>query len=93
MSKTLPTVMETLVHERDQYMSYTLLKGASESRTVVAVVGRMHLEGMKNNWKQPVNIEDLQTIPPPKPIVLAIKIFTYVGVVVAGVAIISSFCL
>lgn len=39
-----------------RYMSYTLLKGASESRTVVAVVGRMHLEGMKNNWKQPVNV-------------------------------------
>jgi pheromone shutdown protein TraB len=39
-----------------RYMSYTLLKVASESRTVVAVVGRGHLEGIKNNWKQPVNV-------------------------------------
>jgi len=26
------------------------------SRTVVAVVGKGHLEGIKNNWKQPVNV-------------------------------------
>jgi pheromone shutdown protein TraB len=39
-----------------RYMSYTLLKVASESRTVVAVVGRGHLEGIKNNWKKPVKV-------------------------------------
>ncbi|XP_073226078.1 uncharacterized protein [Cicer arietinum] len=54
MSEKLPTVMETIVHERDQYMCYQLLKVASESRTVVAVVGRGHLQGMQKNWKQPI---------------------------------------
>lgn len=37
-----------------RYMSSTLLKVASESRSVVAVVGKGHLQGMKKNWKQPV---------------------------------------
>ncbi|KAL2328329.1 hypothetical protein Fmac_021756 [Flemingia macrophylla] len=89
MSKEFPTLMETLVHERDQYMSSTLLKVASENSSVVAVVGKGHLQGIKKHWKQPVVMKDLMTVPSPKPAVSAIRIFTSVGVAVAGVAIIS----
>ncbi|KAK7257523.1 hypothetical protein RIF29_31555 [Crotalaria pallida] len=89
MSKEFPTLMETLVHERDQYMSSTLLKVASENRLVVAVVGKGHLQGIKKNWKQPIVMKDLMTVPSPKPAMSALKIFTSVGVVVAGVTIIS----
>ncbi|RYR21772.1 hypothetical protein Ahy_B03g067091 isoform A [Arachis hypogaea] len=89
MSKQFPTLMETLVHERDQYMSSTLLKVASENRSVVAVVGKGHLQGIKKHWKQPVMMRDLMTVPSPKPAMSAIKILTSVGVAVAGVAIIS----
>ncbi|KAK6141164.1 hypothetical protein DH2020_025082 [Rehmannia glutinosa] len=55
MSKQFPTLMETLVHERDQYMSAKLLKIASEHNSVVAVVGKGHLPGIQKNWKQPVD--------------------------------------
>ncbi|KAK2379908.1 TraB family protein [Trifolium repens] len=89
MSKEYPTLMETLVHERDQYMSSTLLKVASETRSVVAVVGKGHLQGIKKNWKQPVLMNDLLTVPSPKPGISAMRVFTSVGVGVAGVAIIS----
>ncbi|KAE9616820.1 hypothetical protein Lal_00034408 [Lupinus albus] len=89
MSKEFPTLMETLVHERDQYMSSTLLKVASENSLVVAVVGKGHLQGIKKHWKQPIVMKDLMTVPSPKPAFSAIKIFTSVGVAVAGVAIIS----
>ncbi|TKY66952.1 TraB domain-containing protein [Spatholobus suberectus] len=89
MSKEFPTLMETLVHERDQYMSSTLLKVASENSSVVAVVGKGHLQGIKRHWKQPVVMKDLMTVPSPKPAISAIRIFTSVGVAVAGVAIIS----
>lgn len=89
MSKAFPTLMETLVHERDQYMSSTLLKVATEHSSVVAVVGKGHLQGIKNNWKQPVPVHDLMTIPFPKPAFSALKIITSLGVAVAGVAIIS----
>ncbi|XP_028785645.1 traB domain-containing protein-like [Neltuma alba] len=89
MSKAFPTLMETLVHERDQYMSSTLLKVASESSSVVAVVGKGHLPGIKKHWKEPIMVRDLLTIPSAKPATSAVTIITSVGVAVAGVAIIS----
>ncbi|KAJ6908502.1 hypothetical protein NC651_018797 [Populus alba x Populus x berolinensis] len=56
MSKQFPTLMDTLVHERDQYMSSTLLRIAKEHTSVVAVVGKGHLQGIKKHWGQPVEI-------------------------------------
>ncbi|KAF3976719.1 hypothetical protein CMV_000118 [Castanea mollissima] len=88
MSKEFPTLMETLVHERDRYMSSTLLKIASEHSSVVAVVGKGHLQGIKKHWMQPVVVKDLLGIPSPKP-AAAVKILKSLGVAVAGVAIIS----
>ncbi|KAJ4730001.1 TraB domain-containing protein [Melia azedarach] len=89
MSKEFPTLMETLVHERDQYMSSTLLRVATEHSSVVAVVGKGHLQGIKKHWKQPVSVNDLMAMPSPKPVMSAAKILTSFGVAVAGVAIIS----
>lgn len=88
MSKEFPTLMETLVHERDRYMSSTLLKIASEHNSVVAVVGKGHLQGIKKHWMQPVVVKDLMGIPSPKP-AAAVKILKSLGVAVAGVAIVS----
>ncbi|KAA0042435.1 traB domain-containing protein [Cucumis melo var. makuwa] len=88
MSKEYPTLMDTLVHERDQYMSTTLLGVAKEHQSVVAVVGKGHLSGIKKNWQQPVTLEDLLEMPPQKRVPV-LKIFTSIGVAVAGVAIIS----
>ncbi|KAH7533033.1 hypothetical protein FEM48_Zijuj04G0086600 [Ziziphus jujuba var. spinosa] len=88
MSKEFPTLMETLVHERDQYMSSTLLRIASEHGSVVAVVGKGHLQGIRKHWKQPVEVKDLMEIPL-KPAFSAAKILKSTGIVVAGAAIIS----
>ncbi|XP_015572706.2 traB domain-containing protein isoform X2 [Ricinus communis] len=88
MSKEFPTLMETLVHERDQYMSSTLLKVASEHTSVVAVVGKGHLQGIKRHWRQPVPVKDLLDMPSQKPAISALKVLTSLGVAVSGVAII-----
>ncbi|KAJ4977134.1 hypothetical protein NE237_002240 [Protea cynaroides] len=88
MSKAFPTLMETLVQERDLYMSSTLLKVASEHASVVAVVGKGHLQGIKKHWKQPVDVNELLEIPARK-IASTMKILKSLGVVVAGTAIIS----
>ncbi|XP_058733194.1 uncharacterized protein LOC131604795 [Vicia villosa] len=90
MNEKLPTVVETIVHERDKYMSYTLLKVASDKRSVVAVVGLGHLEGIKKYWKQPIKIQDLITVPPPKPAIPRMIIFVSVSMVVAGMAVLSN---
>nr|DAD23264.1 TPA_asm: hypothetical protein HUJ06_024727 [Nelumbo nucifera] len=88
MSKAFPTLMETLLYERDLYMSSTLLRVASKHTSVVAVVGKGHLQGIKKHWKQPVKIKDLLEIPEQKPAVSAVKILTSLGTAVTGVAII-----
>ncbi|XP_051135503.1 uncharacterized protein LOC127254455, partial [Andrographis paniculata] len=89
MSKKFPTLMETLVHERDQYMSATLLRVASEHNLVVAVVGKGHLPGIQKNWKQHVEVKELLTIPPRTKTISAGKILSAIGITAAGVAIIS----
>ncbi|GFZ18404.1 TraB family protein [Actinidia rufa] len=91
MSKEFPTLMETLVHERDQYMSSALLRVASESGSVVAVVGKGHLQGIKKHWKQPVEVQDLMHVdlPSQNPAISSVKILTTLGVTVAGLVIIS----
>lgn len=89
MSKEFPTMMETLVNERDQYMSSTLLRVAKEHNLVVAVVGKGHLQGIKKNWEQPVEMNDLMEIPTSRPLFSVVKVFTTVGVAVAGAAIVS----
>ncbi|CAN0896985.1 TraB domain-containing protein [Linum grandiflorum] len=89
MSKTYPTLMETLVHERDQYMSSMLHRYASEHSSVVAVVGRGHLRGIQKHWEQPVSMDDLMEVPKPKAAVSVLKIITSLGVAAAGVAIVS----
>lgn len=43
-------------------MSSTLLKVASESSSVVAVVGKGHLQGIKKHWKQPVVVGEHSVI-------------------------------
>ncbi|KAJ0261975.1 hypothetical protein HA466_0049910 [Hirschfeldia incana] len=58
MSKEFPSLMDTLVHERDKYMSCMLSRVASEHSSVVAVVGRGHLQGIKKNWTQPIDVNE-----------------------------------
>ncbi|XP_076881125.1 uncharacterized protein LOC143529166 [Bidens hawaiensis] len=89
MSKEFPTLMETLVHERDKYMSSSLLKVAREHSSVVAVVGKGHLQGIQKYWKQPVEMKELMELPSAKASISVAKVLSTVGVAVAGVAIIS----
>ncbi|PON93270.1 Pheromone shutdown [Trema orientale] len=89
MSKEFPTLMETLVHERDQYMSSTLLRIASEHSSVVAVVGKGHLQGIREHWQQPVMVKDLMELPTQKAVVSGERILKSLGVVAVGAAIIS----
>ncbi|KAL3624679.1 hypothetical protein CASFOL_031347 [Castilleja foliolosa] len=89
MSKQFPTLMETLVHERDQYMSAKLLEIASEHNSVVAVVGKGHLSGIKKNWKQPVDLKEILTIPSRKKTITVRNLLSTIGVTVAGIAIVS----
>ncbi|GAB2285289.1 hypothetical protein Dimus_019743 [Dionaea muscipula] len=89
MSKEFPTLMETLVNERDRYMSSTLLRVASEHSSVVAVVGKGHLQGIKKHWKQPVEMNELMEVPSKSTSTTAIRMVAIAGIVVAGAAVIA----
>ncbi|PKU69616.1 traB domain-containing protein isoform X1 [Dendrobium catenatum] len=86
MSKAFPSIMETVLHERDMYMSSTLLKVASEHSSVVAVVGKGHLLGIRKNWKQPVDLKLLLQIPSRSAALSRPKIIAS-GVAIVGVAV------
>ncbi|KAK8521135.1 hypothetical protein V6N12_005047 [Hibiscus sabdariffa] len=88
LNEECPTLFETIVDERDQYMSSTLLSVARKHNSVVAVVGRGHLPGIQKYWKQPVSINELMTIPPQKPALSTGKILASPGFAIAGVAIV-----
>ncbi|VFQ60348.1 unnamed protein product [Cuscuta campestris] len=89
MSKQFPTLMETLVHERDQYMSSRLHAVACKHNSVMAVVGKGHLIGMQKHWQKPVDLMELLREPSKKPGVPVKKMLAALGVAVAGAAIAS----
>ncbi|XP_009133158.1 traB domain-containing protein [Brassica rapa] len=93
MSKQFPSLMDTLVHERDKYMVCMLSRVASEHSSVVAVVGREHLEGIKKNWSQPINMKDLLEIPKNESKYTVKYILKSLTVAVVGIAIGSRFYL
>ncbi|WOL06059.1 traB domain-containing protein [Canna indica] len=86
MSKAFPTLMDTLLHERDMYMSSTLLRVAREHSSVVAVVGKGHLSGIQKNWKQPIQMKNLLEIPPRSGGLSRTKVIASIGAAFTGVA-------
>lgn len=45
-----------------RYMSSTLLRVAGEHNSVVAVVGKGHLPGIKKNWKQHIEVIEVDSV-------------------------------
>lgn len=88
MSKAFPSLMDTLLHERDMYMSSTLLKSAREYSSVVAVVGKGHVSGIKKNWQQPIQVNCLLELPDanqgPSKLKILASIGALTGVIIAS---------
>ncbi|CAH8368111.1 unnamed protein product [Eruca vesicaria subsp. sativa] len=93
MSKEFPSLMETLVHERDQYMASSLLRVASEHNSVVAVIGRGHINGIKKNWKQPITMKDLMEIPSDESVFTVKRIVSSMAIAITGTAIVTGILL
>eukprot|EP00252_Welwitschia_mirabilis_P019425 TRINITY_DN449_c0_g1_i1.p1 TRINITY_DN449_c0_g1~~TRINITY_DN449_c0_g1_i1.p1 ORF type:complete len:479 (+),score=81.50 TRINITY_DN449_c0_g1_i1:183-1439(+) len=87
MSKSFPTLIETLLYERDLYMSSKLLKVAREHSSVVAVVGRGHLAGIEKHWNKPISVASLLEVPVAKSQTSSIKFWTTVSLAIGGIAI------
>ncbi|MED6198098.1 hypothetical protein PIB30_062805 [Stylosanthes scabra] len=88
LSKIIPTYAKTFLHERDIFMAKGILNEAKNSSCVVAVVGKVHLDGLKKHLQHPQQLDDLSVddllIVPSS----TAKIIIYIGVFMAEVAII-----
>ncbi|XP_015962949.1 uncharacterized protein LOC107486890 [Arachis duranensis] len=87
--KVLTVLQETVLHERDQYMSRSLLEVAKKNNCVVAVVGKGHLSGIKKHWQQDISVAPLLQVPPSKHTIM--KLCISVSVVMVGVSMIGRY--
>lgn len=77
LGRAVPQIKKPLIDERDQYLATKAIAagkgiasgpgrpGEPSTKTVVAVVGAAHVPGMKENWGKPVDLAELNRIPPP----------------------------
>lgn len=61
-SEKLPEVRETLIDERDRYLTAKIQN--APGNTIVAVVGAGHVPGMKKLFGQQIDVAPLETLPP-----------------------------
>ena len=62
VGKKVPEVKQTLIDERDQYMSHSITNAPGSK--IVAVVGAGHVPGILNYIDKDVDLSDVTTIPP-----------------------------
>ncbi|XP_078149203.1 uncharacterized protein LOC144544549 [Carex rostrata] len=77
-----PFIWETILTERDMFMSRKLWDAAREHSLVVAVVGQAHLPGIKKYWAQPIEVEHLLEIPKTREGTSNAKILVAVGALI-----------
>ncbi len=83
MGDLLPAAKETLVDERDAWMSHHIQQASGDK--ILAVVGAAHIPGIKRCLKNPVAKEKIEEmgIIPPKPTISKVIPWLIPGVVIA----------
>lgn len=61
--KEFPSLIRPLLSERDEYMVYIMRKLALRAKSVVAVVGAGHLQGIRERWNSDIDIAEIMDIP------------------------------
>ncbi len=62
VGRSLPTIRKTLIDERDQYLAAKIRTAPGQK--IVAVVGAGHVPGILKYWSQPLELGELETLPP-----------------------------
>jgi pheromone shutdown-related protein TraB len=61
VGRSLPTIRETLIDERDQYLAAKIRSAPGDK--IVAVVGAGHVPGILKYWSEPVAVDRLESLP------------------------------
>ncbi|MCO5588764.1 hypothetical protein L7F22_042723 [Adiantum nelumboides] len=85
LGKFSPTLMETLITERDLFMTAALQKIAEQHSLIVAVVGRGHVAGITKYWGQNIPIHNLLEIPQKRSL-LGLRLRTYILIILVAFA-------
>ena len=62
IGEKLPELRRILIDERDQYLAYKIR--TAPGKKIVAVVGAGHVPGIEKYWREPVDLNALEEIPP-----------------------------
>lgn len=62
IGETQPQLKEILIDERDRYLAGKIR--TAPGKKIVAVVGAGHVPGIKETWKQDINMDILEEMPP-----------------------------
>ena len=62
VGRSMPQVRSCLIDERDRYLAAKIRSAAGE--TIVAVVGAGHVPGIKRYWNEPIDLAELESLPP-----------------------------
>lgn len=80
MGHSLPVVKRVLIDERDRYLAFRIRN--APGRKIVAVVGAGHVPGILENWENPVDIEELEYLPPKGRLLTVLKWGIPAGIVI-----------
>ncbi|ABW68488.1 TraB/GumN family protein [Desulfosudis oleivorans] len=58
-----PMLRKIIIDERDQYLAHSIYN--APGKKIVAVVGAGHVAGIKRYWNTAIDIQALETVPPP----------------------------
>jgi len=62
LSRNLPVVKQVLIDERDRYLAHKIRNAPGPK--IVAVAGAGHVPGIMANWEKPVDVTELEYLPP-----------------------------
>ncbi|UCG13668.1 MAG: TraB/GumN family protein [Deltaproteobacteria bacterium] len=62
VGESLPEIRRILIDERDQYLAHEIRTAPGKKK--VAVVGAGHVPGIRKYWDKPVDMKELNQIPP-----------------------------
>ena len=71
IGETLPELRRILIDERDQYLAYKIR--SAPGKKIVSVVGAGHIPGIQRYWKEPIDIEALEKMPPRSRLTVLLK--------------------
>jgi pheromone shutdown-related protein TraB len=62
IGKSLPEIRRILIDERDLYLAHKIR--TAPGRKIVAVVGAGHVPGIQKTWEKPIDMDELEQMPP-----------------------------